>query len=263
MRILVTNDDGVAAPGIWALARELAKVGDVLVAAPNRDMSGSAAAMALRRPIRVRPAKPPRDLAGLAAYAISSPPAGCVALALRGAVAPGAVDVVVSGINAGANLGRDALLSGTVGAAFIAALEGVPAVAVSVVRDDFFHFEPAARVAARLVQRLGEAAPAGNVLLNVNLPNLPAAQLAGVKLTHLSHDCCLPRLEVRPHDGRAGSFIMTTGRRAPCDRDEGSDEWAVANAYVSVTPLLPDVSFDLSDPRVPAWLADLLPVSVG
>lgn len=258
MRILVTNDDGIASPGLWALARELAKVGEVLVAAPNRDMSGSAAAMMLRRPARVRACKPPRDARHLAAYAVSAPPASCALLALRGLIAPGPIDLVVSGINAGPNLGRDALLSGTVGAAFVAALEGVPAVAVSLTRGETWHWQTPAFVAARLAQRLHEAAPRGGLVLNVNSPNLPLAALAGVRIARPSRDCCLSRLLVEADPQRPRTFALTTERQVPRSVDEGSDEWAVANGYISITPLLPEVAVDRADARLAEWVADLL-----
>ncbi len=260
MRILVTNDDGVGSPGLWALAREMGKLGEVLVAAPNRDMSGSATAMLLRRPVRVRPAKPPRDLRGLPAYALTAPPASCVLLALRGALGGEGIDLVVSGINAGTNLGRDALLSGTVGAALIAALEGVPGIAVSLPRADRLAWETAATVARRLAERVLNDGQPGGLLLNLNLPNLPLEQLAGIELTRLSCDCCLSRLSIAADDARPGTFVFQTERHIPGSAEEGSDEWAVANGYVSLTPLLPEVALDAADPRLRAWTEGLLPM---
>lgn len=260
MRILVTNDDGVGSPGLWALARELAKVGEVIVAAPNRDMSGSAAAMLLRRPVRVRPARPPRDLRHLTAFALNTPPASCVLVALRGALGPGRFDLVVSGINTGANLGRDAILSGTVGAALMAALEGVPAMAVSIARDQDMLFTTPAVVAARLARRMHAAEKGEPLLLNLNLPNLPLEQVKGALLTNLSRDCCLTRLTVAAVVERPHTFRLVTERQVPQPLEEGTDEWAVANGYASLTPLVPEVAFDLSDPRVAEWTKELLPL---
>ncbi|MHB9090049.1 MAG: 5'/3'-nucleotidase SurE, partial [Chloroflexota bacterium] len=225
-------------------------------------MSGSGAAMMLRRPLRVRTAtKAPRDLRHLEAYAVSAPPASCALLGMRGAVGGGAYDLVVSGINAGPNLGRDAILSGTVGAAFLAVLEGLPAMAVSIPRGHpGTHYTTAAKVAGRLAARLRDAEPGPPVLLNVNVPNLPFDAVLGVKVTHLSHDCCLTRLTVERDLATPGAFKLLTERQVPQAREHGSDEWAVACGYVSITPLLPEAAFDQSDPRLASWIEDLLPL---
>ena len=261
MRILVTNDDGVASPGLWELARAMTKVGETTVVAPNRDMSGSGAAMMLRRPLRARAARAPRDLRHLEAYAVTAPPASCALLGMRGAVGGGAYDLVVSGINAGPNLGRDAILSGTVGAAFLAVLEGIPAMAVSIPRGhQGTHYATAAEVAGRLAARLRDAEPGPPLLLNVNAPNLPLAEVRGVRVTHLSHGSCLTRLTVERDPAIPGAFKLLTARQVPQAREEGSDEWAVASGYVSLTPLLPEAAFDQSDSRLAGWIEELLPL---
>jgi 5'-nucleotidase len=259
MKILVTNDDGVASPGLWALAKELTAVGEVLVVAPNRDMSGMAAAMMLRRPVRARRIRPPRGSGKVQAYAVNGPPAACTLLAVRGAIGGGGIDLVVSGINSGPNLGRDALLSGTVGAALMASLEGIPAIAVSTVGGERMHWQTAALIAGRLAGRMKDLPAGENLLLNLNVPNVAAEELAGARITHLSRDCCLPRLAVVADEARTNTFTLTTVRQVPRAEDEGSDEWAVASGYVSITPLLPDISFEVADDRLKAWVGALLP----
>lgn len=259
MRILVTNDDGVRSPGLWALAGAMREVGEVLVVAPNRDMSGMAAAMMLRRPIRTRRIRPPRGLGDLEAYAVAGPPGTCALLAMRGAVGGGDIDLVVSGINSGPNLGRDALLSGTVGAALLAALEGLPAIAVSMTSGDHYHWETAALLANRAALFLSDGEPGQNLLLNLNAPNLPLNELRGVLLTHLSQDCCLPRLTLAEDEERPGTFHLSTIRHVPKAEDEGSDEWAVASGYASLTPLAPRIGFEPADGRLRAWAEGLLP----
>ncbi len=260
MRILVTNDDGTGSPGLWQLVRAMAEVGETVVAAPNRDMSGSAAAMMLKRPVRVRELKA-RGRGGLTASSVSAPPASCVLLALRGAIPGGPFDLVVSGINSGANVGRDALLSGTVGAALVAAMEGIPALAVSILRnaEDTWDWPTAAGVAARLARKIRDEAPAEKVLLNVNLPALPGEKMAGVRLTHLSRDCCLARLSVQAHEARPGTYRFRTERLIPRGDDVGSDEWSIANGFVSLTALTPDIGYVRDSELLSTWLADLLP----
>lgn len=261
MRILVTNDDGVASPGLWILARELEKVGEVIVVAPSRDMSGTAVAMMMRRPAHVRPAKPRREFRHLRAYAVGAPPATCVLLGLRGTVGGGGIDLVVSGVNNGANLGRDVLLSGTVGAALMASLEGVPAIAVSASDGITPYWETAASVAGRLAERLRDVEARGNILLNLNVPSVPLAELRGVKLSRLSRGCCLSRLSVLPADGRVGTFNLTALPPERQAEDEGTDEWAVVNGYVSLTPLAPDMATDHADSRLRDLLVDLIPLT--
>lgn len=261
MRILVTNDDGTASPGLWALAAALAEVGEVVVVAPFRDMSGSSTATMLARPARLRQIRPSRRLAGVAAYSVTAPPASCVLLALRGAISGGRVDFVASGVNSGANLGRDALLSGTVGAAFIAAMEGVPALAVSIAKnaERTWDWTSASAVAARLARRLHDEPLREGLLLNLNLPSVPGPEMAGVRLTHLSRECCLTRLSVQPHESRPATFRFLTERLVPRGEDTGSDEWAIANDFVSLTPLSPDVGCVTDDGLLAGWLSDLLP----
>ncbi|MHB1134237.1 MAG: 5'/3'-nucleotidase SurE [Chloroflexota bacterium] len=261
MKILVTNDDGTASPGLWQLAAAMARVGETVVAAPSRDMSGSATAMMLARPASVRRLSTARRPGLAAAYSITAPPASCVLLALRGAIPGGPFDLVVSGINTGANMGRDALLSGTVGAAFIAAMESVPAIAISIIRnaERTWDWTTASEVAARLARRVRDEGRDPNLLLNVNLPGLPATEIKGARVTRLSQACCLSRLSVRPHETKAGTFRFRTERLVPRGEIEGSDEWAIAQGYISLTPLTPDLSYLGEVAQIKDWLDDLPP----
>ena len=248
MNILLTNDDGIAAPGLWAAARALAGLGSVLVAAPARNYSGYGAALP---PVKSIPYFPytraeghPR---GVTAFGLEAPPASCVQAGLSGALSGAKIDLVVSGINDAANLGRDVLYSGTVGAAMTAHVLGVPAVAVSLAAapaSQAHHWETAAWAIGEVVamwlayEGVQGAAP---LLFNVNVPNLPRDEVAGVFVTCLlSRDSCLTKYAfiTRTDDG-AGSVMSVIPRNSPrpASPELWSDAWAVASSYVSVTPL--------------------------
>ena len=180
MKILVTNDDGFYARGLWLLARELSKVGDVVIVAPDREQSAVGSSMTLHHPLRVRKVRSP--LEGVPRYSVEGTPSDCVILAL-GRLLTDKVDLVFSGINEGANLGDDVLLSGTVGAALQGYFKGIPSVAISVGAIKDVHFDVAAKLAGILAQQMGDIPR--EVLLNVNLPNLPFEKIKGIEVTKL------------------------------------------------------------------------------
>jgi 5'/3'-nucleotidase len=229
MKILVTNDDGIQAPGLWALAEQLAAVGEVVVFAPAQEQSGVGTAISLRRSVGLSTVEP--KLAGVPAFAVDGTPCDSVILALE---VMKDIGLVVSGINTGANMGCDVLLSGTVGAALQGYIHGIPSVAVSVQARQDFHFEVAARVARLLVQSIARDG-AMPILLNVNVPNLPHHEIKGIELTRV---------------GKGGfSTAVTMGRDGSWDKykisigkpwwsgDVGTDIHAVENARISITPL--------------------------
>src|SRR5471030_3042685 len=177
MRILLSNDDGYFAPGLAALAEGLAALGEVTVVAPERDRSGASNSLTLDRPLMVR-------LAGNGFRYVNGTPTDCVHLALTGLLeAP--PDVVVSGINFGANMGDDTIYSGTVAAATEGFLLGIPSIAISLASHSGKNFATAGRVAARLVERLLREPFGEPVLLNVNVPDLPEAEISGAEITRL------------------------------------------------------------------------------
>ena len=190
MKILLINDDGVDAPGLWAAARALRQVGDVFVVAPDRQQSGVGASLTLHAPLRVRELPPQEKLAGdadapnsVSVYAVEGTPGDSCILALESIV--GAVDLVVSGINPGSNLGWDVMVSGTVGGAVQGYMRGFPTIAISVgaVRDP--NLEVAAQFLQYLGQRLRDDPPATCYFLNINVPNLALDQISGVQVTRL------------------------------------------------------------------------------
>lgn len=239
--ILVTNDDGVYAPGLLALAQEMRRLGDVSILGPDRNWSASGHVKTLNRPLRVKEVQ----LAdGSLAFASDGAPSDCVALALLG-ILPRKVDVVVSGINPNANLGHDVTYSGTVTAAMEAAIWGLPGVAVSLDTGEYHSeksdFGPAARVAARIVSGVLEHGLPKNVLLNINVPDRPDEQINGIRITRqglrVYHDQLDRRVDPR---GRPYYWI---GGDAPTGVPEnGTDFGALADGAVSVTPLHLDLT---------------------
>lgn len=241
MHILVTNDDGVQAPGLLALAQAMRPLGKISVLAPDRNWSASGHVKTLHRPLRARPV----HLAdGTPALASDGAPSDCVALALLGLI-PEKIDLVVSGINPYANVGHDLTYSGTVTAAMEAVIAGVPGIAFSLDGSEDaangFLFEDAAGVAQRVVRTvLAHALPPG-VLLNVDIPNLPLAEMQGTIITRqglrIYRDALVARADPR---GRPYYWI---GGDAPTGvLEEGTDIGALAGGYVSITPVKLDLT---------------------
>src|SRR3954463_11118587 len=177
MRLLLSNDDGYFAPGLAALAEALKALGEVTVVAPERDRSGASNSLTLDRPLSL-------SKAHNGFFYVNGTPTDCVHMAVTGLLdlEP---DVVVSGINSGANMGDDTLYSGTVAAATEGYLLGIPSIAVSLVSREFTHYATAARVARDIVERLARAPFGAPVLLNVNVPDVPYAEVAGTEVTKL------------------------------------------------------------------------------
>ena len=232
MRILLTNDDGIGAPGLWALAAELVKVGDLVVAAPGEERSGAGTAISLRKPIWVQQVNP--QVEGARAFSVSGTPADSAILAIS-CLFPGQFDVVVSGINRGSNLGHDVYVSGTVGAAMQGFLHNIPSIAVSMYAYVDIDFTNAARVGAGLARRVGSGELSAPMLLNVNVPNLPAREIAGIDVTRISRKNYCDRIE-KDYDSSGEYFIITRNDELD-DAVPGTDLWAVENGRVSVTPL--------------------------
>jgi len=246
MRILVSNDDGYFSPGIALLAERLAALAEVTVVAPERDRSGASNSLTLDRPLTVRRA------ANGFRY-VNGTPTDCVHLALTGLVDP-LPDLVVSGINFGANMGDDTIYSGTVAAAMEGFLFGIPSIAVSLVGKAGAHFESAAAVAVDLVKRAARLPFTAPVLLNVNVPDLPLAGIGGIETTRLGRrHKAEPVVQMRTPRGETAYWIGAAGGEQ--DAGPGTDFHAVAAARVSVTPLQIDLSQHQQLPLVRDWLA--------
>jgi 5'-nucleotidase len=233
LRILVTNDDGVDAPGLWAVVRELSDLGEVAIVAPDRDQSGMGTARTLLNVLRVNEVESRVD--GVPAYSVSGTPGDCVILGAE-VLFSHAFDLVVSGINEGANLGMDVLDSGTVGGALRGFFRKIPSIAVSVTSVTGVRYESAARVARVLAAEVVNGAGSRPVMYNVNVPNLPGDQLKGVKATFLGPKAFLESV-VRSHDGRRTHYWIRHNMPTDSEVPVGCDLWATRNGWVSITPM--------------------------
>jgi 5'-nucleotidase len=248
-RILVTNDDGVDSEGIIVLARTLRALGEVTVVAPAADRSGVSHSISTRHPVTVVERRD-RDVR---TFACSGTPADCVVLGTY-ELCGGTPDIVVSGINRGANLADDINYSGTVGAAVEAILVGVPSIAVSLAAswpetDAVHYWEQAAEIARALAERtLAHALPA-DTYWNCNVPNIP--QVAGVKFTRQGRKRYSERLE-RRDEAQGTAYYWLWGKHARRDGDD-TDEAAVHDGYASVTPLRVDRTDEAALGSASAW----------
>jgi 5'-nucleotidase len=247
MKILISNDDGYRAEGLRALTLALTPLADVTVVAPDRNRSGASNSLTLDVPLRVFPFDKDRYLV------VNGTPTDCVHLAVSG-LFDHEHDMVVSGINDGANLGDDVLYSGTVAAAVEGRFLGLSAIAVSLViqQNSGQHFETAARVAAELVMRI-QRSPLQSTILNVNVPDLPYEQLKGYQATRLGARHRSERL-VRSEDPRGRPVYWIGPAGVGQDAGPGTDFHAVASGYVSVTPLQVDLTRHAALDDVNGWL---------
>ena len=246
MRILLSNDDGYQAPGLRALADVLRAIADVTVVAPDRDRSGASNSLTLDVPIRAQVMED-----GI--VRVNGTPTDCVHLAITGLlqVEP---DMVVAGINAGANMGDDVLYSGTVAAAMEGRFLGLPAMAVSINSHHPRHFATAAQVACQLVEELRTRPLSPDTIVNVNVPDVPLAEIRGFRATRLGHRHKAEPV-VRMTDPR-GHAVYWVGPAGPeQDAGPGTDFEAVRNGYVSVTPLQVDLTRHSSLALLADWVA--------
>lgn len=240
LKILLTNDDGIEAPGLWAAAKALRQVGEVYVSAPHQERSGVGSALTLRAPIKVSDypvyGRIPDEAAEafpVTAFSVEGTPADSCIIALEKLV--GKVDLVVSGINAGSNVGWDVIVSGTVGAALQGYFRGYPTIAISVggVRSPLF--EAPAKFLGLLASRVRDSEDRQGTLLNVNVPNVAVERIGGVKVTSLGGRSYGE--SVREEIGAPGQYKIDRNVPISADAGEGTDIWALKNNFVSVTPL--------------------------
>ena len=232
MKILVTNDDGIFAQGLWILVKELKNFAQVVVVAPDREQSATGTAVTLRQPLRVQRITP--MVPGIETYSVEGTPADSVILAL-GKLVENKINLVISGINQGPNLGDDVLISGTVGAALQGYLRGFPALAISVAAVDGLYLDNAAKLAVLLAKKFDSSTLPANIFLNVNLPNLPLAKIEGVKIPKLASRSHTDTVE-EGHDG-IRKYYWLVRQKINKDRDERTDIWAIEQGNISITPL--------------------------
>jgi 5'-nucleotidase len=256
MKILLTNDDGIYAEGLWALAGELSKIADVVIIAPDREQSGVGTSVSLDRPLRVNSMMP--LVGGIETYAVEGTPGDCVLLGVNSILKDSGVNMVVAGINRGANLGHDVLVSGTVGAALHGYYSGLPSVAVSVASLRQPVWRPAAVFARHLIQKvvdLGEGA--AGLLLNVNLPNITVDKIEHVDVTRVGRKSYEDVIKEEV-DSRQRRFLWYSRGRAIEEAEEGTDVWALRHNRISITPLHTDLSHLLFHAAVAPWADELL-----
>lgn len=236
MRILVTNDDGVYAPGLWAAVEALQSIGEVVVVAPDREQSGVGPSVTLNSPVRAVEVVP--VVPGTQTFAVEGTPADSVILALETLIEK--VDLVVAGINSGANLGEDVLISGTVGATLQGYFRGIPSLAVSVASLHNARFEAAAQLLTALARQAGDGLLPKPVLLNVNLPPVAPEDIKGIDVTRLARRTYADT--VRQGDDGKRKYYWITRTRPAWEMEEGTDVWSVRHRKVSITPLRTDIT---------------------
>jgi len=247
MHILLSNDDGYFAPGLAVLAEALSKHAEIVVVAPERDRSGASNSLTLDRPLQVR-----RSHNGF--HYVNGTPTDCVHLAVTGML-DRLPDMVISGINHGANMGDDTIYSGTVAAATEGFLLGIPSIAVSLASKAAGNYPTAAQAVCDMVERFRRRPIAVPVLLNINVPDVPAAQLTGTVVTRLGRrHKSEPVIRSTNPRGETVYWIGAAGDAE--DAGEGTDFHAVANRMVSVTPLQIDLTQYASLENVRDWLME-------
>lgn len=256
MNILVTNDDGIKSPGIWALAEALSKVGNVLVVAPDKQQSGVGTSVSfLRENVTITEA--PSTIPGVKAYAISGTPSDCVILGLR-QLSEAHIDLLVSGINIGPNVGHDIPYSGTVMATLGGYFRKIPSMAVSLAfkdRNAEIRFDIAARVAASIAENIKNGTMQTEAILNVNVPNIPPELIKGIMVTRAA-DFGYVRLGDATGRSTISSEIKI-GKPAEASLEENTDVWAIDAGYISITPLRLDVTHHELIPTIAAKIQGL------
>lgn len=233
MKILISNDDGVHAPGLARLAEALGKIADIIVVAPDRNRSGVSNSLTLENPLRV-------ITAANGFYSVNGTPTDCVHIAITGMLKE-MPDMVVAGINEGSNLSDDVLYSGTVAAATEGRFLGLPAIAISLAGPHCEHYDTAALVAKQLVEQLRNSPLTFDTILNVNVPDVPFSELKGIQVTRLgTRHIAEPTIKSLDPRGRKIYWIGAPGLEQ--DAGPGTDFYAVNSGYVSITPLQLDLT---------------------
>ena len=243
MRILISNDDGYQADGIIQLAKSLGEIAEVIVVAPSENKSAASSSLTIGKPLK--PIQIEKNV-----YAIDATPSDCVHLALCGFIKK-SIDIVVTGINFGANLGDDVIYSGTVAGAIEGRFLGLPSIAMSLASWECKHFDTAGEIAMLLVAQINKAPLANNTIINVNVPDIPMRDIKGIKSTRLGNR---HKSEPSIQDLNDPSLYWIGENGKEADNGEGTDFHAVSNNFVSVTPLQIDLTKYPEIKQVSDWL---------
>ena len=226
MRVLISNDDGYQADGIIQLAKSLSEIAEVIVVAPSENKSAASSSLTIGKPLK--PIQIENNV-----YAINATPSDCVHLALCGFIKE-PIDLVVTGINFGANLGDDVIYSGTVAGAIEGRFLGLPSIALSLASWECNHFDTAGKIAKILVKQIDKAPLSNSTIINVNVPDIPMHEIMGIKTTRMgSRHKSAPSIQ----DSKNPSLFWIGENGKEADNVEGTDFHAISNNYVSVTPL--------------------------
>jgi 5'-nucleotidase len=249
MHFLISNDDGITAKGIQALAAAMADLGKVTIVAPDQDRSGASNSLTLDSPVRIR------EIAKRT-FRVTGTPTDCVHIALTGLLDRDP-DMVISGINAGANLGDDVIYSGTVAAAMEGRFLGLPAIAVSLVFEERpMHYATAARAVAAMVERLRKDPLPADTILNINVPDLPLSEIRGIEVTRLGHrHRAEPVVKTFDPRGRPMWWIGPAGEEQ--DAGPGTDFDAIRRGFVSITPIHVDLTRYQALEQVAGWVSEI------
>ena len=243
MRILVSNDDGIYSEGLWTLAEALSEVGEVIVCAPDREQSAVGTAVTLHYPLRMKQVEP--KVNGIRTYSVEGTPADSVILGLK-LISGDGVDLIVSGINEGVNLGNDVYISGTLGAAIQGHFYGIRSIAISTaLYQGKVRFEAAAKIVRLLAIGCREGNLPNKTLLNVNTPYLPINRIEGVELTRPGRRTYHDSIE-KGYDGKRDYYWIVRGEPI-WEQREGTDIWAIQNKRISITPLPVSLSGERTD----------------
>ena len=246
MRILISNDDGYEAKGIKQLAKSLREIAEVIVVAPNKNKSAASSSLTLGKPLK--PIQIDKNI-----FAIDATPSDCVHLALCGFIKE-SIDLVVTGINFGANLGDDVIYSGTVAGAIEGRFLGLPSIAISLASWECKHFETAGTIAKSLVTQIDKAPLSYNTIINVNVPDIALNEIKGIKSTRLGNR---HKSEPSIQDENDPSLYWIGENGKEADNGEGTDFYAISNNFVSVTPLQIDLTKYSEIKQVSEWLQKL------
>lgn len=249
MRILLSNDDGYKAPGLEMMADSLKDIADLIVVAPERDRSGASNSLTLTSPVRAH-AEPNGFIR------VDGTPTDCVHLAITGLLEE-EPDMVIAGINSGANMGDDVLYSGTVAAATEGRFLGLPAIAVSMNSSNPQHYATGGRVVREIVLNLQQNPLSADTILNINVPDLPYEEIRGYQSTRLGHRHKAEPV-VKAEDPRGNTIYWVGPAGAEQDAGPGTDFYAVREGYVSVTPLQVDLTNHAARDTLSDWLQEVV-----
>ena len=253
MKILVSNDDGIFAEGLWTLVKALKDIAQLIVVAPDREQSAIGTAVTLRQPLRAQKVKSP--VPEVEAYSVEGTPADSVILAF-GKLVKDKIDLVISGLNHGPNLGDDVFISGTVSAALQGYLRGLPALAISAASSKSSSLNDAARLARLLVKKISLNPSPVDALLNINLPALPLAKIKGIKITSLASKSHTDSVE-EGHDG-IHEYYWLQRQKVNSNAPDITDVGAIRQGYISITPLHRNLNHKSSSVKIEDLCSNLL-----